>query len=629
MRSITVFLFILFSFVFVMCEQKPEKKKEIKILREQPPSWAKDAIWYQIFVERFNNGDRANDPRPENMYAASNYRHPPADWAITPWTQNWYKQEDWTKNLNTDFYGGLGLRRYGGDLQGVLGKLDYLQELGVTAIYFNPLNDAPSLHKYDARNYRHIDVNFGPDPQGDNQIIASEIPDDPATWKWTAADKLFLKLVDELHKRGMRVILDYSWNHTGVEFWAWKDLVKNQEKSKYKDWYAIKTFDDPETEENEFAYHGWLDLQSLPEIKKVNLKTKRVMGHPYEGDINKGAKQHIYEVTKRWLAPQGDVSKGIDGFRLDVADHIGLIFWRDWRKFVKSVNPEAYLVGEIWWEKWPDKLMNPAPYLKGDVFDAVMFYQVYRPARSFFGLTDDEIDAGQFKDSLEFQWNRLQKETVKAMMNTAATHDSPRLLTSFANPTKYKYHAKPNENPDYLTGKPGEETYQRVKLYLIHQFTIPGAPHIWNGDEMGMWGADDPDCRKPLWWPEFDFEPEYRNNFQPGEKEFDEVGFNREHFEFYKKLIRIRKENPVLMDGDLNFLAADKKWLVYERVLGDEQIIVVFNLGKKTRTFSFPQASSYLNLLDGNAVEGSQIRVQPLGAGVFRRVGSKGKMGVF
>ncbi len=205
----------------------------------------------------------------------------------------------------------------------------------------------------------------------------------------------------------MKIILDYSWNHTGVEFWAWKDIVANQEKSKYKDWYAIKEFDDPSTRINEFEYDGWLDLKSLPEIKKVNIKTKRKIGRPYEGDINVGAKKHIYNVTKRWLAPDGEVSKGIDGFRLDVADHVGLEFWRDWNKFVKTINPEAYLVGEIWWEEWPESLMDPTPYVNSDVFDAIMFYQIFRPARSFFGKMNDGINATQFKDSLEYQWNRL------------------------------------------------------------------------------------------------------------------------------------------------------------------------------------------------------------------------------
>lgn len=600
------------------CEQMNENKAAAG-KSVPPPAWAKNAIWYQIFVERFNNGDTANDPKAANIYAASNYRKTPADWSVTPWTHNWYKPEAWTKGLNTDFYGGLGLRRFGGDLQGVLDKLDYLEELGVTAIYFNPLNDAPSLHKYDARNYRHIDVNFGPDPVGDNEIIAAEKPNDPSTWKWTSADKLFLKLVDELHKRGMRVILDYSWNHTGVEFWAWKDVVENQEQSTFKDWYAINAFDNPETDENEFDYHAWLGIQSLPEIKKVNITTERKIGHPYDGDINKGAKQQIYNVTKRWLSPDGDISKGIDGFRLDVADHIGLVFWRDWRNFVKSINPEAYLVGEIWFEKWPDALMNPAPYLQGDVFDAVMFYQVYRPARSFFGLMDDEIDATAFKDSLEFQWNRLSPETVKVMMNTAATHDSPRLMTSFANPTKYKYHAKPNEDKNYISGKPNPKTYQRVKLYLIHQFTSLGAPHIWNGDEMGMWGGDDPDCRKPLWWPEFDFEPEYRNNFQKGKKVFDEVGFNQQHFDFYKKLIQIRKDNPVLTDGDFEFLITKGKMLSYQRKDDSSEIIVMFNLEDADRAFEFPAGESFINLLDTTNANGSVV-LPSLTAGIYKRV---------
>jgi len=617
MKFLSSILIILLSFLLIMCEQNQNIPEKTKF--DQPPSWAKNAIWYQIFVERFNNGDPNNDPTRENIYAASNYRQAPDNWSVTPWVHNWYKQEEWTKDLNTDFYGGLGLRRFGGDLKGVFDKLDYLQDLGVNAIYFNPLNDAPSLHKYDARNYRHIDVNFGPDPVGDNKIIASEKPDDPSTWKWTSADKLFLKLVDELHKRGMHVILDYSWNHTGVEFWAWKDVVKNQEKSPYKDWYAITEFDDPKTEENEFDFAGWANIHSLPELKKVNIKTVRKSGHPYEGDINEGAKQHIFNVTKRWLAPDGDQSKGIDGFRLDVAEQVGLIFWRDWRKLVRSINPNSYMVGEIWWENWPDTLMDPTPYLQGDVFDAVMFYQVYKPARSFFAVVDNGIDAKQFRDSLEFQWNRLRPETVKAMMNTAATHDSPRLLTSFANPNKYKYHAKPNEDSNYITGKPSDETYLRVRLYLIHMFTSLGAPHIWNGDEMGMWGADDPDCRKPLWWPEYNFEPEYRNNFQPGKKLYDSVNFNKRQFEFYKKLVRLRKENPVLVDGDFKFILAEGKHLVYQRSDSNSSILVIFNLDKNNMIFNLPENEKYLDLLTENQEFTGKIILKPLLALVLKR----------
>ena len=198
---------------------------------DEPPGWAREAIWYQIFVERFRNGDPANDPRPEYMRGAYP-GYVPANWKVTPWNQDWYEQEDWARAEAGHFHKLAAARRFGGDLQGVLDKLDYLQGLGITAIYFNPLNDSPSLHKYDARNYRHIDRTFGPDPVGDSAIINAEDPVDPETWRWTAADRLFLKIIREVHRRNIRLIMDYSWNHTGITFWAWEDLKKNQIKSR-------------------------------------------------------------------------------------------------------------------------------------------------------------------------------------------------------------------------------------------------------------------------------------------------------------------------------------------------------------------------------------------------------------
>ncbi len=585
-----------------------------------PPSWAQSAIWYQIFVERFNNGDSTNDPTPETMYSTSNFIPTPDNWTVTPWTQDWYQKDDWTQNNTQNFYSNLQLRRYGGDLQGVLDKLDYLQDLGITAIYFNPLNDAPSLHKYDARNYRHIDVNFGPDPQGDMEIIASETPDDPATWQWTSADLMFLQVIDEAHKRNIKVILDYSWNHTGVEFWAWKDIVKNQEKSKYKDWYIINAFDAPATEENEFAYEGWLDIQSLPALTKIDTPAEHKIGHPYEGNLHPEVKAHVFAVTKRWLAPDGDVSKGLDGYRLDVADHIPMGFWREYHQYVKSINPEAYLVGEIWWEEWPDKLMNPVPYVSGDVFDAIMFYQIYRPARYFFANSDFEIDAAQFVDSLNFQWDRISDATARGMMNTAATHDTPRLLSSFANPGKYKYNANPSADSSYITSKPSEETYQRVKLYLLHQFTNVGAPHIWNGDEMGMWGGDDPDCRKPLWWPEYNFEPENIHSIFNVEKEYVPVGFNDDMYQYYKEIISMRNNNPVLSMGQLEFVKADGKLLSYTRSSDKEQVLVILNAGANAVQYHLPQGKQYQNLLTGKVIEDEEVVLKSISGLVLKEI---------
>lgn len=612
MRKSSILISIIAVLIISSCSttQKPEKTN-------LPPEWAKNQIWYQIFVERFNNGDTTNDPTPENIYASTNFQEVPEGWSVTPWTHNWYETEGWSDSINGDFYAKLQYRRFGGDLQGVMDKIDYLDDLGITAVYFNPINDAPSLHKFDARNWRHIDVNFGPDPVGDNLIIASEDPGDSSTWKWTSADKLFLKLVDELHKRGIRTIVDYSWNHTGAEFWAFQDVVKNQQNSKYKDWYRIKEFDNPDTPENEFEYEGWANLASLPEIEKVDVTTERHHGKPYEGNINEGAKQHIFEVSKRWLAPNGDLSKGIDGYRLDVADQIGLGFWRDYHDYIKSVNPNAYLIGEIWWEKWPDKLMDPTPYMNGDIFDAVMFYHLYRSERMFFANTDKKLDAAQLEDSLVSIWGRHDKPMQYSMMNTAATHDTPRLLSSFDNKGGYKVWAKPNDDSTYQTGKPSPETYQRAKLYLMHQFTIPGGPQIWNGDEMGMWGADDPDCRKPLWWPEYDFDDEYRNNFQDGEKTYDKVGYNKEHHDFYKKIIKIRRDNPVLATGDIEFLQAEGNKLMYKRFDDDDEIIVIFNLEDDSQVFDLP-TRNYENLMDNTTVVGT-LTVDPLSGVILKR----------
>lgn len=581
-----------------------------------PPEWSKRVIWYQIFVERFFNGDTTNDPKPENTYTALSGKAPQG-WAITPWTQNWYKQDSWAVGNGKSFNDNLQERRYGGDLQGVIDKLDYLASLGVTAIYLNPINDAPSLHKYDARYYHHVDVNFGPDPAGDNKIMESEDPGNPATWKWTSADKLFLKLVDEVHKRKMRIIMDYSWNHTGTEFWAFKDIVKNRDKSAYKDWYTVYAYDDPATPQNEFKYAGWYG-DYLPELRKVGVSSAKDMHHPYEGNLNEGAKQHIFAVTKRWLAPNGDTTKGVDGYRLDVADFIPMGFWREYRNFVKSIKPDAYLVGEIQW--WMDKMMPPAYYANGEVFDGVMFYHLYRPARSFFSLANDAIDAREFVDSLRYQWNGLEVPFRYSMMDVSSTHDTPRMLTSFYNHGKYKYRAKPYEDSLYKTGKPDAETYQRLKLYLIHQFTNVGAPDVWNGEEMGMWGADDPDCRKPLWWKDLTFQPETRNNIQPGPAVYDSVGFNQEWFDFYKKLIGIRNGNSVLATGKIDFVEAQGKTLVYKRYDKDACIYVLFNLESSGKTFTLPEKGSYKNLLDGSAIDGDAISLEPLSAAILSRV---------
>ncbi|MGV4438965.1 glycoside hydrolase family 13 protein [Ornithobacterium rhinotracheale] len=553
---------------------------------DSPPEWAKNAIWYQILVERFYNADHSNDPKLENIKSAwpGNLDE---TWQITRWTSDWYANPPHSpdKLLMQQWYDQVQGRRYGGDIQGIIDKLDYLEDLGINALYLNPINDSPSLHKYDARYYHHVDIHFGPDPEGDKKIIAQEDPADPSTWQWTSADLLFLELVEKVHARNMHIIIDFSWNHTGNEFWAWQDLVKNKNKSPYKTWYNISEFNDDQ-EDAELSYQGWSGVKEMPEFRKIQYSEK-VSGFPYEGDLDESLKSHILKVAQRWLAPDGDPSKGIDGYRLDVADQIGMNFWRKFRQRVRHVKPDALLVGEIWWETWPDKMMDPRPYLKGDIFDSIMFYQGYRFARAFFGRNEQYAGALDMAENLRLSVSGMKRSTIDCLMMMSASHDTPRLLTSFFNKGKYKHLAKPMDDVSYKTQKPDEETYLRVKNFLVFQFTMPGAPQIWAGDEMGMWGADDPDCRKPLWWKEFDFDPETANPFEEAESIYNEVGFNDELHAFYKKIIALRKKHEVLNKGTTRFLYTDQDLLIVQRKRGNERFIIAFNNHTETINLEF------------------------------------------
>ncbi len=551
------------------------------------PEWAKEAIWYQIFVERFRNGDPGNDPTPRDMKGGDPEYLPP-DWSLTPWGHDWYKREEWLDDLKVQgFYHQIQARRFGGDLQGVMDRLDYLSDLGITAIYFNPLNDAPSLHKYDARHWRHIDHTFGPDPGGDLRIMETEQPDDPSTWKWTRADRLFLDLIDSLHSRGIRLIMDYSWNHTGLDFWALKDVREKGSNSRFRDWFHILRYDDPATPEDEFEYEGWAGYRFMPVVRKdIVPPDDKVM--PFEGNLHASSlKNHIFNVSRRWLDPNGDgdPSDGVDGFRLDVAAEMPMGFWREYRKVVRSVNPEAYLVGEVWWLEWPGKLLDPKQFL-GDQFDAVMNYRWYRVARGFFAKGAPALTASEFVEQINRINRGIPKDNRQAMMNVCATHDSPRLSTSLYNKGLYKHRAKPSDNPDYKINKPGEATLQEQKMLLVHQFTYPGAPHIWYGDELGMWGADDPDCRKPMWWSDLDYEVE-RSHYDPArERTPDTVRPDMDLYSFYKDLIALRKKEKLLTYGDFQFVYADDSSdvVAYKRFDKENEILVLFNASDRSVT---------------------------------------------
>lgn len=545
---------------------------------DQPPVWAREAIWYQIFVERFRQGNHKVNPSLATCQHSLIDPYPD-HWSPTPWGHNWYKQEDWAIGTGLDFYRTIQMRRYGGDLDGVLEKVPYLKDLGVTAVYFNPVNDAPSLHKYDVRYYHHIDVTFGDDIEGDIQKIESENPADPSTWIWTTADDKFVRLVRKLHENGIRVILDFSWNHTGNHFWAFRDIQDKLELSPYKDWYHTTFQNDSLTGVPRMAYDGWGGIGTLPVLKKVET-TEKVQGLPFEGNLHPEVKNHIFHVCRRWMDPHNDGSMrdGIDGMRLDVAEHVPMGFWRDFRQFVRSVNPEFYLVGENWWYEWPDQLMDPQPWLQGDVFDAVMHYQWFKLARGYFAQPEDKLSLNEFKEKVQKEFQKYPEYTQQAMMNVGASHDSPRLLTSFFNKNKYKYLCKPQEDSSYKTQIPDEETYHRVRLYLLHQFTFVGAPHIWNGDEMGMTGADDPDCRKPLVWPDINFDKETASEFSSYFYEY-QPQFDAEMYKYYKSLIKLRKSSKAFVYGSYEFVDLDdgKNVLAYYRLFQNEKYLIIFN----------------------------------------------------
>jgi cyclomaltodextrinase len=632
--KIILFSFLSLSLLATGCGNKQrENTTPVDKTLASVPIWAKEAIWYQIFVERFRNGDPDNDPTPADMYGSFPDKIPDI-WKITPWGHDWYAREAWFDSIKANrFNSKIQARRYGGDLQGVLDKIDYIQSLGVTAIYFNPLNDSPSLHKYDARNYTHIDRNFGPDPIGDISLMKSETPDDPVTWKWTSADSLFLRVIDEFHKRGIHVIMDYSWNHTGKEFWALNDIRIKGKESKFVDWYNILQFDDPKTPGNEFKYEGWGGGNPYMPVFKKDIIPPDDKVMPFEGNLHsESLKQHIFNVSKRWLDPNndGDPKDGVDGFRLDVSGEIPMGFWRDYRKVVRSVNPEAYLVGEIWWLEWPDKLLDPKIFLEGDQYDAIMNYRWFRIARGFFGQAEPILTPSGFVKEISRINNGINVDNLQAMMNVASTHDSPRLSTSLYNKTMDKYKAKPADNPDYKINKPDERTMREQKLLLIHQFTFIGAPQIWNGEEVGMWGADDPDCRKPIVWDDLIYEVE-RANYNPGkERPVDVVKPDKELFSFYQKLIKMRKDNPVLIYGNLTFPVADdeKMVLAYIRSKGNEEIVVVFNRSDDEQSVFVPVKTngSYKELFPAEenicktVDSGLEIKLQPLTAIVLKRL---------
>ena len=486
------------------------------------PAWARDAVWYQIFPERFRNGDTANDP--DNSESQHMIR----------WTSKWFDTQPGEAPGQENFYGGKGnvwKRRYGGDIQGVQQSLPYLKKLGINAIYFNPVFEAESMHKYDATDYRHIDNHFG--VKGDWPVAGET--DDPATWKWSPSDKVFLDFIAEAHKQGIKVVIDGVLNHVGRPHPFFQDVLENGKNSKFADWFDIADFGDPANWHkmtDPYAVHGkpggiqwnaWDGKNgALPAWKKD--AATGIAAAPAE---------HIFAITRRWLAPDGDPTRGVDGFRLDAAEQIPHPFWVKWREVVKKAKPDAYISGEIW---------NPAqPWINaGDQFDAVMNYQFAMPAQAFFVNQKNASKPSDFLARLTEIVYMYPQQSSLVMMNLFDSHDTDRLASMFVNPDlaydgANRLQDEPGKN--YSSRKPNEIERRKMMLAVACQMTFLGAPMIYYGDEAGMWSADDPSDRQPMTWPEMKFDD-------------PEVGFNQAIFDEYQKLIATRESLPALKHGD-------------------------------------------------------------------------------
>jgi cyclomaltodextrinase / maltogenic alpha-amylase / neopullulanase len=543
------------------------------------PAWAADAVFYQIFPERFANGDTSNDPTRDSLESPDSV---PGSWKISPWTGDWYARADWERERGPNFFeNGVFDRRYGGDLQGVVDRLDYLSNLGINTIYFNPVFYARSLHKYDGSSFHHIDPYFGPDPAGDLKLIGAETSD-PATWQWTAADKLFLDLLRQAHARGIRVIIDGVFNHTGRTFFAFADLQKRQAESPYKDWYIVQSLDDPNTPQNEFRYKGWWGVGSLPEFADSE-----------GGDnLHAGPKQYVFDSTKRWMDPNGDgnPADGVDGWRLDVANEVPIGFWREWHSLARKINPECYTVAETW--------DDARKFLESAQFSATMNYHSFSfPVKGF--LIDESLAPSGAALQLDERRNAFPWAMQYALQNLMESHDTDRLASMIVNagrrpysqPARFDFdiNVSPRYVPKYDVRKPNDRERRVQRLVALLQMTYVGPPMIYYGTEAGMWGADDPCDRMPMVWPEMKFEPQ-RNDPLGRERAEDAVGFDEGLFNFYRAAIAMRRECEPLRHGDIKFVASDDRarFLGFQRKDDSETLLIGLNRGDAPYRWQLP-----------------------------------------
>ena len=629
------------------------------------PNWAKEAIWYNIFPDRFYNGNHYNDPifnefgpeafKPNRLHEQNfieDYKWEKSNNVISQfdrnrWTADFREQVVWEKLGEREIdYSLKYARMYGGDLQGIKEKIPYMKELGINAVWLNPVFFSYQNHKYGANDFRHISPDFGTiktsgkthgveinknnkygnksyvDVLGNKASTSSELKllevnlngrnrgkngygetEDPSTWIWTESDLIMVDLIKEFHKNGIRVIFDGVFNHSSSEHWTFNMVLADGENSKYKDWYKFTDFGqhvpitDEMSEEQAYEtlianrkrtiYNAWGGFDSLPEFNSFNLEYK----------------EYIFNITRKWMyGPDGKESEnwmeddGIDGWRLDVPNCLeNQNFWNEWREVVKGSKTDSYITAELWGNAAGD--ING-----GNKFDTVMNYEWLKTVIGFFinqsreGGVRYKLKAQDFFNELREKRTWYPYQALQASQNLNGSHDTDRLYSRIVNDVigrnleegkqlekgyngirpdlASNYH--PNTTIDWRNSpiKPKDI----LKLISVFQMTYIGAPMLFYGDEVGMWGATDPYCRKPMLWKEFMYDDE-KNPSHINQNEVYQQKVDSDLFEWYKKLIRIRLENKTLVYGKFREIFADndREIIVYERVIEDHTIIVVIN----------------------------------------------------
>ncbi len=514
------------------------------------PDWAKGAVMYQIYTDRFCNGDKSNDVETNEYFYIKNYANQVTDW-------NQYPASMDVHNF------------YGGDLQGVLDKLDYLQELGVEVLYFNPLFVSPSNHKYDTQDYDYIDPHFGVIVNDGGEVLRDGDKDNGNATKYQqrvtdlenlkASNALFIKLVEELHRRGMKIIMDGVFNHCG-SFNKWMDRERIYEGKKGYEDGAFVSEDSPYHSYFEFGkkgdgswpynkdYTGWWGHNTLP---KLNYEESQKL------------EDYIMEIGRKWVSPPYN----IDGWRLDVAADLGHsneynhLFWKKFRKVVKEANPNAIILAEHYG--------NPKEWLQGDEWDTVMNYDAFmEPFTWFFTGMEKHSDefrpdllgnADHFVHSMTHHMADMLTPSLMVSMNELSNHDHSRFLTR----TNHAVGRVAKLGPKAANVNTNTAVMREA---VVAQMTWMGAPTVYYGDEAGVCGFTDPDNRRTYPW---------------GNEDQDLIAF-------HKEMIRIHKKYQSLKKGSTHILGWRENVLTYARTYEDEQIVVVFNNGSKRTEVTVP-----------------------------------------